>query len=265
MTGGNGFIGSYTNHFFDSLGVRHSNIDLRKHRKETFKNPISILHLGWSGVWGDEDAHDNLESLEALFDLCEDSPVANFVFASSSSVYGNRWESGEVNEDRTLNPVGVYANEKAEAERRLARFSESSDIPTVVLRYSSVYGPGQKGGFIKEIMDKVACNLRIDLADRYSDFVFVGDVARANLQAVCSDKSGIYNIGYGKPCKRSDAVEAIIKLMGSRSVLSVQPTSSQPTVFSIEKAKRELNYSPTVSLENGLKAMLKREDSCRLS
>ena len=183
------------------------------------------------------------------------------VFASSAAVYGDTPVLPNA-EDSTPNPMTPYAVTKLAAEHYCRVFTEVYEVPTVCLRYFNVYGPGQDANswysaaisrFIQLVSDGKAPVIFGD-GEQARDFVYVGDVVRANIMAAESGATGVYNIGTGKSVSVNELAEKVVSAMG-RQLKPVHAARRagdiRLSVADISRA-RAFDYLPRTSLEEGL-------------
>ena len=183
------------------------------------------------------------------------------VFASSAAVYGDTPVLPNT-EDSTPNPMTPYAVTKLAAEHYCRVFTEVYEVPTVCLRYFNVYGPGQDANswysaaiskFIQLVSEGKAPVIFGD-GEQARDFVYVGDIVRANIMAAESGATGVYNIGTGKSVSVNELAEKVVSAMGRQ----MKPVHAAPragdirlSVADISRA-RAFDYLPRTSLEDGL-------------
>lgn len=191
------------------------------------------------------------------------------VFSSSSAVYGEL--NAIASEESHTNPKSPYAENKMEGEEILKKFSNTNTNTNkrshIALRYFNVYGPGQSDAyagvitiFIKKALKNEDINIYGD-GEQVRDFIFVDDVAEANILAMKYDNKSfeVFNIGSGTPIKIKELAELIIKLTNSSSKIVYLPEREGDIGFSqadISKAKLTLGWSPEVSLEDGLRTTI---------
>ena len=196
-----------------------------------------------------------------LLDLAWRLGAQRFVYASSISVIGVP-DRVPVTEDHGTGPTNPYALGKLCGEQagELARRTQGRRV--TALRITSLYGVGMPVGTV--LPGFVARALASeDLAwygsgDRTQDFVHVDDVVQACIRATESDKSGVYNVGGGRPVRMSDLARMIVTLVpGSRSraVPDGRPDPQEGIrwMVDIAKARRELGYDPQRGLEEGVR------------
>lgn len=193
--------------------------------------------------------------------------VDKFVFASSSSVYGEVDKKElPVNEKRQTNPKSPYALSKVYGEKICEMFTKKYGIKTTCLRYFTVYGPKQRPDeaftkfLINAIRNKEICVYGDGRQTR--DFTFVDDVVNANILAA-KKGIGIYNIGYGKQIELNHVLRTMEEIVGKkikRINIERHEADVSHTWADITKAKNELGYSPKIDIKDGIK---KHFDWCK--
>ena len=195
-----------------------------------------------------------------LLDASRNSNVKKFVFASSSSVYGEVPENElPVREDRKLNPISPYALAKVQGEEWCEMFKKVYGLKTASLRYFTVFGPRQRpdeafSKFIGRMFKDEGIEIYGD-GNQTRDFTFVGDVVNGTILA-CEKGSGIYNIGSSKRINVNQMVQMIEKVMEKKAKvkhIGRQQGDVTHTWSNIDKAKNELGYEPEVSIEEGIR------------
>jgi UDP-glucose 4-epimerase len=188
--------------------------------------------------------------------------VRRFVYSASSSCYGipDAYPTDESAPIRTEYP---YALSKHLGERMALHWAQVYGLGVVCLRYFNVYGPRSRtsgaygavfGVFLKQ---KLAGHPFTVVGDgtQTRDFVFVTDVARANLAAARAECRGeIFNVGAGRP----QSVNRLVELLGGGPVVHVPKRPGEPdcTHADITKIQRGLGWQPTVSFERGVQTVL---------
>ncbi len=215
--------------------------------RNSIKNPVKYCETDVMGTIKLLDASRNLN-------------VKKFVFASSSSVYGEVPENElPVNEDRKLNPISPYALAKVQGEEWCKMFEDVYGLKTASLRYFTVFGPRQRpdeafSKFIGRIIKDEGIEVYGD-GNQTRDFTFVSDVVGGTILA-CEKGSGVYNIGSSKRISVNQMVQMIEKVMGKKAKINHierQQGDVTHTWSNIDKAKRELGYEPGVPIEEGIK------------
>ena len=188
------------------------------------------------------------------------------IFASSCAVYRSGGASARREQDRPA-PGSPYAVSKLDGEYLLAVNHGASGIPYVALRYFNVYGPGQPPGgqyaavipaFIQTALAGGDLHIFGDGAQT-RDFVFVEDVAQATVRAMEAGL-GVYNVGTGRSVTIRGLAHAVTELSGSRAetVLDApRPGEVRHSLANVLKARRELGWEASWSLEEGLKETIR--------
>jgi UDP-glucose 4-epimerase len=206
---------------------------------------------------------DNVQATQRLLEAAAETDLAAFVYASSSSVYGDQ-DSYPVREDVPLRPVSPYGATKVITEQLAGTFWRSAGVPVVGLRYFTVYGPRQRPdmAFSRFLASALAGRPLSVLGDGHQvrEFTYVGDVVAATLAAAGRGERGsVYNVGGGEPVALLDAIELLAELLGHPlAVEHLEAGRGDPrrTDADISRAMRDLGYRPTTPLEEGLAAQL---------
>lgn len=241
---------------FDELKEKFENIDGIFHQAaltvvpESFKKPEEYYDV-------------NVNGTKNIFKLAKYLGI-KVVFASSSSVYGNV-NKIPINENFEKNPINPYGRTKVEKEKLAQEFCNDG-VSIVGLRYFNVYGEGQTGsyaGVITQFMKRIGNNLPPIIhgkGNQIRDFIFVEDVAKANLKSMESKISQDFlNIGSGK----SISILELAKLMIKISSKNLKPVFDKELSGDIEKSQAETTYSQEridwsykIELEDGLKKLM---------
>lgn len=206
----------------------------------------------------------NILVTQRLLEAARQEGVGRFVFASSSSVYGNApaYPTSEEDLPRPQSPYGVT---KLAAEHLCGVYARNWAVPTVSLRYFTVYGPRQRPDMAMHRLLEAALGGRpfplFGDGAQVRDFTFVDDVVRANLLAASGEvpPGSIINVAGGTQATLLQVVRIIGEQAGRP--VSLERQASQPgdvdrTGGSTERARRLLGWQPVVSLEEGLAQQL---------
>ena len=207
----------------------------------------------------------NVDGTVQVLAASKDAGVRRVVFAGSSSVYGNAAELPK-REDMPTGPVSPYALQKLVSEQYCRMFTTLYGLETVTTRYFNVFGPRQQPGspysgvislFIEALVEGRAPKVHGD-GSQTRDFTYVGDVVRGVLAAAeAPNASGeVINVAAGGRISLLDLIRTIQRIVGT----SVEPIFGPPrdgdvrdSQADIGKARRLLNFQPSVSLEEGLR------------
>jgi UDP-glucose 4-epimerase len=202
----------------------------------------------------------NIDITQRLLEAAKKSSIKKFIYASSSSVYGLSPQL-PMSESNTLRPFSPYGVTKLAAENLCTLYHANYGIPCVSLRFFTVYGPGQRPDMaFHRFFSAMARNKEIVIfgdGQQTRDFTFVDDIVRANLASIKSGKPGeIYNLGGGSQKKLADILPLLQKISQTDAKIRYVEREKGDvlhTFADIRKAERDLNYSPQVALEDGLK------------
>lgn len=204
-----------------------------------------------------------------------DADVKRFVYASSCAVYGEASDL-PIDERHPTAPLSPYAASKLAAEHHCAVFHENHGLETVCLRYFNAYGPRQKKGPYSGVITQFIHRIKqgkppIIYGDgsQTRDFVNINDVAEANELALYRRGAvgEVFNIGTGTATTINRLAQILTELMGKPRLKPVY-TSSRPgdimhSQADIRKAQTILGYTPIISLEQGLTALLNHLENFR--
>ncbi len=230
-----------------------------------------VFHLaaraGVRNSWGadfDSYVDANIRATQRLLEALSGShTISRLVFASSSSVYGEA-AGGATGEDAPRRPISPYGMTKLAAEGLVSAYHASCGVPTVALRYFTVYGPGQRPDmafhrFCRALLLGDEITVFGD-GRQTRDFTYVDDVVSATLQAASQGPPGaVYNIGGGSPADVLQVIEMLAHLAGGRARIRFgDPQRGDPraTAADTRRARDEIGFRPAVALEDGLAQMV---------
>ena len=227
-----------------------------------------VFHLAaQAGVrksWGHDFAiytTNNIEATQVLLEACAKLTLERVVYASSSSVYGDG-VAMPMREDALPQPISPYGVTKLAAEQLCHLYHVNHGVPTVSLRYFTVYGPRQRPdmGFHK-FLRATLLNEPITVygdGQQTRDFTFVHDAVSATLAAASRGAAGsVYNIGGGSHVSINQVLDMIARVVGRKPLVTVdraQKGDMRHTYADTSRARAELGFEPTVELEDGLAA-----------
>ena len=201
----------------------------------------------------------NVEATQILLEACTRTELSKVVYASSSSVYGDDGEM-PMREDQRPQPVSPYGVSKLAAEHLCYLYWVAYRVPTVSLRYFTVYGPRQRpdmafNRFLRAMLDGVPIALYGD-GEQTRDFTFVQDAVSATVAAADRGAPGhVYNIGGGARVSVNHVLELMSACTGTRPKIerhSPQKGDMRDTYADTAAARRGLGFAPTKSLEAGI-------------
>ncbi len=197
-----------------------------------------------------------------LAELARQHGIKKFVFASSSSVYGDSPDTVPFNETQDISkPISPYASTKAMGESLLHTYSHLFDLQVVALRFFTVYGAGQRPDlaihkFTKLIDEGKTIPVFGDGSTR-RDYTYIDDIIQGVLASIAYDKTPyeIFNLGESETTQLSRLIELIENAVGKKANIDrqpMQPGDVSVTYASIDKAKKLLGYQPTTKVEEGI-------------
>jgi UDP-glucuronate 4-epimerase len=203
----------------------------------------------------------NVQGTMNLLELCRQYEIKDFVFASSSSVYGANENVPFRESDSVDNPISPYAATKKAGELVCYTYHKLYDISVNCLRFFTVYGPRQRPDmaihkFAQLISDEKAIPVFGSGKSR-RDYTFYSDIVQGIVGAIQNCKGyNIYNLGESNTVELLYLIELIQDALGKKAILDFQPDQpgDVPITFAdISKAKTELKYNPQINIEEGIK------------
>jgi nucleoside-diphosphate-sugar epimerase len=227
-----------------------------------------VFHLAaQAGVrksWGRDFrtyTENNVEASQQLLEACVGRPLHRFVYASSSSLYGDR-VAIPMREDAVPQPVSPYGVTKLAAEQLCYLYHANYGVPATSLRYFTVYGPRQRPDmafhrFIRAALDGQPIVLYGD-GEQTRDFTFVTDAVAGTMAAGDRGVPGrAYNLGGGSRVTVNHVLEIIGRVTGQALKVRREPAQKgdmRDTYADTTLARTDLGFAPTVSLEEGIQA-----------
>jgi UDP-glucose 4-epimerase len=217
---------------------------------------------GVRASWGqkfDQYVQNNILGTQRLLEACKDKTLKKIVYASSSSVYGDT-DQLPIRESSATNPVSPYGVSKLAAEHLASLYYKGYGVPTVSLRYFTVYGPRQRPDmafhkFITAVMNGDQIEV-YGTGEQTRDFTYIDDAVEANIQAFKDGRVGeVYNIGGGSRIKLIDAINIIEEIVGNKANLiytEPQRGDARHTFSDVTKAMTDFDYSPKTDVRSGL-------------
>lgn len=239
------------------------NVDLKK----TLENVEYVFHLaaqaGVRASWGKDFqiyTENNVLATQKLLEACKDNEIKKFVYASSSSIYGDA-ESLPMKETDKPNPISPYGVTKLAGEHLCNLYQKNYGIPVTSLRYFTVYGPRQRPDmafhkFIKAILEEKEITIYGD-GNQTRDFTYVSDAVDGTIKAMkCNANGEIFNIGGGSRISVNEVVGKLEKVIGKKAkirYIEKQKGDVKHTYADISKARKILGYEPKIKIEDGLR------------
>lgn len=292
ITGGAGFIGSHVSDMLINNGHEVIVIDNLSSGKEENLNPKAVFCEGdirdsvVEGIMERErpeavihhaaqvSVRDSVEdplydmnvNIGGTLNLLENSVkngVKKFIFASTGGAIYGKQSCFPANETHATKPLSPYGIAKLTCEKYLYYYHKTYGLDYVSLRYSNVYGPRQdpygEAGVVAIFFQRMIAGGQPIIngnGEQTRDYVFVEDVARANVLALEKDVIGEFNIGTGIEATVNSLFEEI-KTLAEYKVKGVYREAKKGeqfrSVLDWSKAKRELGWNPEISLKDGLK------------
>ena len=243
--------------------------DLQNFDTTIFQSADYIFHLaGQPGVrssWGPDFkgyVENNILVTQRILEAVKHSEtLKKFVFASSSSVYGNAQEL-PLKETARPNPVSPYGVTKLTAENLCSVYSYNYHIPIVSLRFFTVYGPRQRPDmafhrFFKAHLGQKSITVFGD-GSQTRDFTYVADIVNGILSSAFSQSDSLFtllNLGSGKRIALSDVIDMIGSITGKPLQVNYMPSEKgdmTDTLADITRARELIGYAPSVELRDGL-------------
>src|SRR4030043_585887 len=206
----------------------------------------------------------NVKGTLNLLELAKDYKVKSFVFASSSSVYGNQKKVPFSEKDNVDNPISPYAATKKAGEFLCHTYHHLYGMKIPCLRFFTVYGPRGRPDmapykFTKLIMEGKPIQ-RYGDGKTKRDYTYIADIAKGVVSAVDAELGfEIINLGNNKPVELNRFIEVIENATGRKAgiePLPMQPGDVDVTYADIAKAKKLLGYKPETSIEDGMKSFV---------
>ena len=289
VTGGAGFIGSYTvnallesgadvsvidnlstgskNNLNSNVKLYENNItDPNLSRIFAHEKPDIVYHFAFNVLVPNSVKNplldlDGIAGSLNLFQCASQHKVAKLVFASSSFLYGNN-PNIPSKETHPIELIAPYAAAKYSIESYLRCFRHTYGLDYVILRYGTVYGPKQTTGAMADYIRKLKSGSQAEIwgdGTKTRDYVFITDVVTANLlasQIPATTEGSIFNIGTGRETSLKEIYEKIARLLGRENSPIYLPDRQGElyrTCLDYSKTQHILGWEPKVSLDSGLR------------
>src|SRR5258706_599432 len=275
VTGSSGFIGSY---LIKSLAAKKYKITEFNHRdgdiantKLKFKNIDHVFHLAGKSFVPDswknpaEFYYVNVMGALNILEFCRHNNAAlTFI---SSYVYGVP-ESNPVSEEHPINPSNPYAHSKFIAEETCNYYRKNFNVRMAVIRPFNIYGAGQNEKFlipmiIKQMLDKSCKRIEVMDLKPKRDYIYIRDLINAMIMLFEHDTFDTFNVGSGTSLSVEEVIRKIFLITGIEKEISVKQEERKneiPEVTAdISKIRKEINWHPEYSFEEGLREIIKKQ------
>ncbi|MBP2001942.1 UDP-glucose 4-epimerase [Paenibacillus shirakamiensis] len=208
------------------------------------------------------DATHNIMNTIHLLKQCVDNHVRKIIFSSSAAVYGNP-QRLPIDEQHPVDPLSFYGVSKLVSEMYIQSFAAQYELDYTILRYANVYGPGQtikgEGAVVASFVSRLGAGERpVIFGDGLNtrDFIYVKDVAAANVAALTSGSGQTMNISTRQPLTIQDLHRMVSEICNSSLTPTYQKSKEgdiQHSLLDASLAKSSLKWSPMYSIYEGLK------------
>jgi len=202
----------------------------------------------------------NINGTLNLLELCREYKIKNFIFGSSSSVYGATKEI-PFSEEGKLKPISPYGVSKRTGELLCYTYNHLYNLPVTILRFFTVYGPRQRPDMaihkFTKLIDEGKEICLYGNGETSRDYTYISDIVEGIMSALNKDFNyEIFNLGNSNPTNLSHMISLIEKNIGKSAkvkYLPERPGDPSITFADISKSKRMLNYNPKIKIEKGIK------------
>jgi UDP-glucuronate 4-epimerase len=255
---------------YDNFKLYRINIENKEELEKVFKeNKIDkVCHLAaQAGVRYSIDnpyvyGTTNCAGFINVIHLSKEAGIKHFIYASSSSVYGDNEKVPYSEDDIVEQPVSLYAATKRANELMAYTYHHLYDMNTIGLRFFTVYGPaGRPDMAYFKFANKMSKGDAIDVynygKDLKRDFTYIDDIVDGVLRAIdCDYNYEIFNLGKGSPDELGEFINLLEKYLGikaKKNLLPMQPGDVMITYADTTKTEKMLGYKPNITLDEGLK------------
>jgi len=295
ISGANGFVGQHLSRHLKALGVRTTKlsrpsgngsvsdrdtfaVDLAERRKVmeiiSSLKPDYLIHLASNKSRENDEANfriiydSNVEISLNLIEACQLFPdFRRFIFIGTCDEYG--MASTPYRETAKERPTTVYGLSKLAVTNILNSLATSHGFPSVVLRPSVIYGPGQgKEMFLPALIESLidGIDFSMTLGEQRRDFIYIADVVDAIVKAICVDEridGQVINIGSGASIQVKEVAAMVATQIGVRTIdyikfggVPYRSNESMEYSLEINRAKEFLDWMPSTSISHGIREMI---------
>ncbi|MFA5644404.1 MAG: SDR family NAD(P)-dependent oxidoreductase [Patescibacteria group bacterium] len=260
---------------YENFDFYKININNKKELRKIFKNNKidRVCHLAaQTGVRNSFKNHlkyqkNNIEAFINIMECLKDFKINNFIYASSSSVYGNNKmkKDGFRENEKIDHPLSFYAFTKKTNELIARNYQKKHNIKCTGLRFFTVYGPYMRPdmaiyNFVKNIIKNKKINI-YNYGEIFRDFTYVDDIVNGIIKTLQNKNPyEIINLGSSRMIKIKYLIEVIEKELGKKAkqkLMTMQPGDALKTKANIERAKEILKFLPKTNIEKGIKKFVK--------
>ena len=207
----------------------------------------------------------NITGFINLIDAAKNNGVKHFIYASSSSVYGNREDVPFSEEDNVDHPISLYAASKKANELMAHSYSHLYQLKTTGLRFFTVYGPWGRPDmapfiFVNNISKGIPISV-FNNGDMLRDFTYIDDIVEGIYKVIDADKKdskySLFNIGNANPVNLNDFIGVIEKIANKKAIINYLPVREGDvlkTYSDISKLQEEYQYASKTNIYEGLLA-----------
>ena len=250
----------------------------QKHKPTIVINLAAQAGVRYSLIDPQSYIQTNLVGFGNIIDLVKSFSIENFIYASSSSVYGGNKKLPYKETDNVNHPISLYAATKKSNELIAHSYSYIYNIPSTCLRFFTVYGPLGRPDMAPMIFAKSILNSKpikiFNFGEMSRDFTYIDDIAesifRCSFKKASSNESFnsnepdpstsiaphiILNIGSKNPIKILDFIEILEKNLGKKAIKEfepIQPGDVENTFAETSKLSNWINFTPSTSIEKGV-------------
>lgn len=238
-----------------------------------YENFNMVCHLAaQAGVhYSNQNPHtyieNNVSGFINILDACHKSKVKHLIYASSSSVYGNRNDIPFKETDSVNKPISIYAASKVSNELMAHAFSHLHNLKTTGLRFFTVYGPWGRPDmapfiFTKNIIENKPITV-FNKGNMERDFTYIDDIIGGIMLIVKGDNKytyKIYNIGNANPVNLNDFIKTIEKSLGRKAQITYQPIRDGDvikTYADVSLLANDYNYKPGTPIDIGIEKFVR--------
>ncbi|MHA2364111.1 MAG: GDP-mannose 4,6-dehydratase [Candidatus Hodarchaeales archaeon] len=206
----------------------------------------------------------NVNGTLNLLNIAQKFEIEKFLFASSSSVYGNEVKIPFSEDVDTSKPISPYAASKKAGEVLCHTFSHLFNLNITCLRFFTVYGPRGRPDMAPLLfLDKILKNQQLEIFGSYSsqrDYTYISDIVTGIKGALYNKTNSydIFNLGNSNPVPLNEFIQQLENVTGKKAkknIIEKRPGDVNTTYADITKAQRCLSYKPIVNLKEGLEKL----------